>query len=127
MFVEDTAVVFDELAVIARPGAASRRRKWTRWPRRCGRYRRLAFIEAPGTLDGGDVLVTPAKCLRRHLRTHQRRRRAQLASHIAPFGFEVIPVPVDWLSAFEMRSHRLAASALRRKSIFRLKPEATYV
>ncbi len=57
VFVEDTAVVLDEMAIITRPGAASRRGE-TRapadalWPYR----RRLATIEAPGPLDGGDVL-----------------------------------------------------------------------
>jgi dimethylargininase len=56
VFVEDTAVVFDELAVIARPGAESRRAETQSVAAALAKYRELACIEAPGTLDGGDVL-----------------------------------------------------------------------
>src|SRR4051812_43286332 len=59
VFVEDTAVVFEQVAVIARPGAASRRPEVEATIAALQPYRRLAFIEPPGTLDGGDVLVTP--------------------------------------------------------------------
>ena len=56
VFVEDTAVIFDEIGVIARPGAPSRRRETDAVAASLGRYRRLAAISAPATLDGGDVL-----------------------------------------------------------------------
>ncbi len=56
VFVEDAAVVLDEVAVIARPGAPSRRPEVASVAEALGTYRRLAHIEAPGTLDGGDVL-----------------------------------------------------------------------
>src|SRR6187397_656978 len=61
VFVEDAAVVFDETAVIARPGAASRRPEVDAMAAALRPHRTLAFIEAPGTLDGGDVLVTPGR------------------------------------------------------------------
>jgi dimethylargininase len=57
VFVEDVAVVFDELALIARPGAVSRRRETVAVADALAGYRRLARIEAPATVDGGDVLV----------------------------------------------------------------------
>jgi len=57
VFIEDTAIVFDELALIARPGAASRRRETTAVVDALRPYRPLVQIEAPGTVDGGDVLV----------------------------------------------------------------------
>jgi dimethylargininase len=57
VFIEDTAIVFDELAVIARPGAASRRRETTAVVDALRPYRPVVTIEAPGTVDGGDVLV----------------------------------------------------------------------
>ncbi|HEY0021783.1 MAG TPA: arginine deiminase family protein [Longimicrobium sp.] len=57
VFVEDTAVVLPELAIVARPGAESRRAEVASVAEALRPYRRLAFIEAPGTLDGGDVLV----------------------------------------------------------------------
>ncbi len=57
VFVEDTAIVLDELAVITRPGAESRRGETGVMAQALAGYRRLAFIEAPATIDGGDVLV----------------------------------------------------------------------
>ena len=57
VFVEDTVVVHGDLAVISRPGADERR------PETAGTEKtlaalgyRIARIDAPGTLDGGDVL-----------------------------------------------------------------------
>ena len=57
MFVEDIAVVFDEIAIVTRPGAPSRRHETPEVAETLGRYRPLRHIEAPGTADGGDVLV----------------------------------------------------------------------
>lgn len=57
VFVEDTAVVLPDLAIITRPGAPSRRPETPSIVAALGRYRRLAHIESPGTIDGGDVLV----------------------------------------------------------------------
>jgi dimethylargininase len=57
VFVEDTAVVLPEVAVITRPGAASRRPEVTSVAETMRQYRELAFVESPGTLDGGDVLM----------------------------------------------------------------------
>ncbi|HEY2090243.1 MAG TPA: arginine deiminase family protein [Thermoanaerobaculia bacterium] len=56
VFVEDTAVVLDDVAVITRPGAPSRRGETRSMAEALRQYRELAYIEAPGTLDGGDVL-----------------------------------------------------------------------
>ena len=56
VFVEDTAVVLPELAIIARPGAASRRFEVTSVADALRPHRPVTFIESPGTLDGGDVL-----------------------------------------------------------------------
>ena len=60
VFIEDTAVVLDEIAIIGRPGAKSRRRETiavvAELIRRCIT---LGFIEGKSpnaTLDGGDVL-----------------------------------------------------------------------
>ncbi|HUQ41864.1 MAG TPA: arginine deiminase-related protein, partial [Candidatus Limnocylindrales bacterium] len=57
VFVEDTAIVFDDLAVITRPGAESRRGETRAIAEALAPYRRLVHIEAPATIDGGDVLV----------------------------------------------------------------------
>lgn len=52
VFVEDTAVVLDELAVITRPGAESRRAETISVARALKRYRKLFYIEPPGTQIG---------------------------------------------------------------------------
>lgn len=56
VFVEDTALVLDELAVCTRPGVESRRREVPSMAEVLAGYRKLEFISAPGTLEGGDIL-----------------------------------------------------------------------
>jgi dimethylargininase len=56
VFVEDTAVVLDELAVLTRPGAESRRAEVASIAHALAPYRPLASLTAPAMLDGGDVL-----------------------------------------------------------------------
>jgi dimethylargininase len=94
VFVEDTAVVFDEVAVIARPGAESRRGEVHAMVAALGPHRRLAYIEEPGTLDGGDVLVTPRRVFVGISGRTNLDGANQLASHVAPLGFGMIPIPV---------------------------------
>lgn len=94
VFVEDTAVVFDELAVVTRPGAASRRAEVGSVAVALAPHRRLAFIEEPGTLDGGDVLVSGRRVyVGRSTRSSDKAMR-QLAGILSPFGYEVVPVDV---------------------------------
>jgi len=57
VFVEDTAFILPEAAVITRPGADSRRPETETIIHALRPYHELLFIQAPGTLDGGDVLV----------------------------------------------------------------------
>ena len=94
VFVEDTAVVIDELAVIARPGAESRRGEVDSMAEALRPLRPLAYIEAPGTLDGGDVLVTPGKVFVGITGRTNAEGARQLGYHLARFGYETIPVPV---------------------------------
>lgn len=56
VFVEGTCIVFDELAVITRPGSDSRKPETTSVAAALRTYRKLRFIDPPGTIDGGDVL-----------------------------------------------------------------------
>jgi len=56
VFVEDTAVVLDELAVLTRPGAKSRQGEVGSIAKALSPYRSLAALTAPAMLDGGDVL-----------------------------------------------------------------------
>lgn len=57
VFVEDTAIVLGDLAVITRPGAESRRGETKAIAEALEPHRRLVYMEAPATLDGGDVLM----------------------------------------------------------------------
>lgn len=56
-FVEDVAVMTPQVAVITRPGAPARRGEEESMVPVLARYRPVARIQAPGTLDGGDVLL----------------------------------------------------------------------
>lgn len=56
VFVEDTTIVVDELAIITRPGAESRRSEIASMAAILGEYRPLAYIKEPATIDGGDAL-----------------------------------------------------------------------
>ncbi|RIK38448.1 MAG: dimethylargininase [Chloroflexi bacterium] len=56
VFVEDTAIVLDELAIITRPGAATRWAEAASVAQALACYRTLHPIQPPATLDGGDVL-----------------------------------------------------------------------
>lgn len=56
VFVEDVAIVLDEVAVMTRPGALSRRAEVASVADVLRGHRRLLAIGAPGTLDGGDVM-----------------------------------------------------------------------
>ena len=56
-FVEDIAVVTPDVAIITNPGAESRRGEVETIASTLVEYRQLLHIEAPGTVDGGDVLM----------------------------------------------------------------------
>jgi dimethylargininase len=92
VFVEDTAVVVDEVAVATRPGALSRQAEVGTVAAALAPYRAVAAIEPPGTLDGGDVLrLNRTVYVGRSARTNEA-GIAQLARHLNAFGYEVRPV-----------------------------------
>jgi dimethylargininase len=94
VFVEDTAVVFDDLAVITRPGALSRRGEVAATVAALSRHRPLAFIQAPGTLDGGDVLVTAGTVFVGDTPRSNAEGARQFAGFVSPLGYDVVRVPV---------------------------------
>ena len=92
VFVEDTAIVLDELAVITRPGAASRRAETASVAAALKPYRKLVYIDQPGTLDGGDVLrVGKALYVGQSQRSNPE-GIGQLRHLIAPFRYTVTAV-----------------------------------
>jgi len=95
VFVEDTAIVLDELAVITRPGAESRRGELDAVAAVLAEYRALVRIEPPATIDGGDVLqLDDVLYVGRTPRTNDE-GIAQLRQLIAPYGYRVLGVDVD--------------------------------
>lgn len=94
VFVEDTAVVLDEVAIITRPGAESRRGETAGVVASLESLRPLVFIDAPGTVDGGDVLVVAHRIFVGCTDRTNDAGIAQLAALTAPHGYDVIPVQV---------------------------------
>lgn len=95
VFIEDAALVLDEVAVITRPGAPSRRVETQGVADVLAAYRPLLRIEAPGTLDGGDVLVVDRTVFAgRSARTNEAGIE-QLRVALADFGYALRAVPVD--------------------------------
>ena len=95
VFVEDAVVVFDGLAVVASPGAESRRGELaTVTPVVEGLGLAVHRIERPGTLDGGDVLkVGRTVYVGRSGRTNDA-GIDQLRRILAPDGWQVVAVPI---------------------------------
>ena len=92
VFVEDTAVVLDEIAIITRPGAESRRGERRSVAETLAAHRSIAVIEEPATLDGGDVLLDGERVyVGRSSRTNDAALN-QLATLLHPLGYRVIPV-----------------------------------
>ena len=56
VFIEDTALVLDDIAVMLRPGVASRQPEVAGVAEVLQQYKPLKAIEPPGTIDGGDLL-----------------------------------------------------------------------
>jgi dimethylargininase len=89
VFVEDTAIVVDEVAVITRPGAESRRPETASVVDALRNYRELLFIKPMAILDGGDVLRIGRKVfVGQSTRTNEEGFR-QLATALTPFGYSV--------------------------------------
>jgi dimethylargininase len=91
-FVEDTAIVVDELAIMASMGAPSRRGETEAIEAELSTHRVIARVTLPATVDGGDVLRVGRRMLvGRSSRTNEAGIR-QLASILKPFQYKVIPV-----------------------------------
>jgi dimethylargininase len=89
VFIEDTAIVLDEIAILCRPGAESRRAEVGGVEEALRDYREIASIQAPGTVDGGDLLRV-GKVIYAGLSTRTNHEGiGQLASIVADHGYSV--------------------------------------
>ena len=92
VFIEDTAIVLESVAIITRPGAPSRQAESAAVAPVLGKYRPLRALIAPAMLDGGDVLRLGRTL---HVGLSSRTNAAgveQLRNLVAPFDYVVVPV-----------------------------------
>lgn len=95
VFVEDVALVLDELAVLTRPGVASRRDERPAVEALLRRFREIVAIEPPAALDGGDVMVVGKRVW---VGTGGRSNEAaveQLRGALGPLGYRVLEVRAE--------------------------------
>ena len=90
VFVEDTALCLPEAAVIMRPGAPSRLGEAGEMaPHLSALYRQVACIDAPGRIEGGDILVTEREVLVGRSARTDAAGIAALEQAITPWGHKV--------------------------------------
>jgi dimethylargininase len=94
MFVEDPAIVLDELAVILPLGTESRRPEAASLAKALSAFRKLEYVTLPGTLEGGDVLRMGRKLFVGLTRRSNAEGIRQLAVLLAPHHYEVVAVSV---------------------------------
>ena len=95
MFVEDPAIVLDELAVILPLGTESRRPEGASLAKALEKFRKLEYVSLPGTIEGGDVLRISRKLYVGLTNRSNAEGIRQLAAILNPHGYEVIAVPVN--------------------------------
>src|SRR5215212_2672642 len=92
VFVEDTAIVLDEVAVLTRPGVESRRDEVALIGAEVARLRPVVKVEAPATLEGGDVMRV-GRTLYVGLSPRTNADGAEALRRLAaPHGYEVVTV-----------------------------------
>ncbi len=95
VFVEDAAIVLDEVAIVTRPGAESRRGETESIAQALAPFRELRYIREPATLEGGDVVHIGRTLFVGLSRRTNREGIGQLTELLKPFGHRVIPVEVN--------------------------------
>jgi dimethylargininase len=94
MFVEDPAIVLDELAIVFPLGTETRRREAGSLAKAIAPFRKIERVTLPGTVEGGDILRAGKKLyVGLTARTNEEGIR-QLKNIVAPFGYEVVAVRV---------------------------------
>jgi dimethylargininase len=93
-FVEDTAIVLDEIALLTRMGAPSRRGETAAVAAALESYRPIIRLESPARIDGGDVLVLGRRLFVGLSTRTDSAGMEGLSRAVRPFGYEVTPVLV---------------------------------
>jgi len=95
MFVEDPAIVLNEVAVICSLGTETRRKEAASLAAALEPHRKLAHIKPPGTLEGGDVLRVGRKLFAGLTERSNAEGIRQLAVIAAQYGYDLTAVPVN--------------------------------
>lgn len=93
-FVEDAAVVLDEVAILTSMGAAERRLELPAIGKELAKYRKLEHVDLPATLEGGDVLRVGRTLLVGISARTNRAGIEALERIVGAYGYRVVPVPV---------------------------------
>jgi len=112
VFVEDAAVVFEELAIITRPGAVSRRPETASVADALRPYRPLSMIDAPGTMDGGDVLKIGKNVYVGLSSRSNAQAIEQMQTVLSPFGYKVHSIEVKGFLHLKSAVTQLAENLL---------------
>lgn len=118
VFVEDTAIVLDEMAVITRPGAIIRRGELATVSQALAKHRELATLRAPATLDGGDVIVNGRTIFVGLTSRSNSDGIAQLQEITRPWGYVVSGVRVNGCLHLKSAVTRIAADTYVGKPEF---------
>ncbi len=94
VFVEDTAIVLDEIAIVTRMGNLVRRGESDSLAKAVAEYREIRRNAEPGTLEGGDVMRVNRTLYVGLSRRTNAEGVKQLREIVEPFGYEAIAVPV---------------------------------
>lgn len=94
VFVEDPALVLDEVAVITTMGAASRRGERASLGEALAAFRPVLHMREPGMLEGGDVMRVGRRLYAGLSHRTDQAGIEDLAELLGPFGYEVIGVPL---------------------------------
>jgi dimethylargininase len=112
MFVEDPAIVLDELAVILPLGTEARRREAHSLAQALAKFRKLEYVTLSGTMEGGDILRVGRKLFAGLSSRTNAEGIRQLAAIVAPYNYEVIAVPVTGCLHLKSAVTRLARNTL---------------
>ncbi len=94
LFVEDPAIVLDEVAIICPLGTETRRKEAPTIAAALQKFRKLAYLKLPGTLEGGDVLRVGKKIYVGVTRRSNPEGIRQLAVIAGAYGYELTAIPV---------------------------------
>lgn len=95
VFVEDTALVLDDFAVMMLPGAESRRGEVPSIARELQPYRQLYYLQDPAIVDGGDILLVDHHVYVGLSSRSNHDAVRQLTEILGPHGYMVTPVEVN--------------------------------